>query len=130
MQLDDLRGRRERTRERGEAIGASVARLGRFGASYPIYLERPDGYEILPAADLLSASNLRHFCERAITDWAPHPEEEHIRAGASRFMRRYCGSVSMAALLPLGHGVALDISLERVSFLIRTQIPMGVVIDL
>jgi ferric iron reductase protein FhuF len=113
-----------------ELIGASVARLGRFGASYPVYLERPHGYEIVSAKDLLSSSNLRSFCERAITIWTQHPEEEDMRAAASRFMRRYCGSMSMAALLPLAHGVALDVSLERIAFLIRTDMPMGVVVDL
>jgi hypothetical protein len=68
------------------AIAASVARLGRFGASYPIYLERPDA-EVVPALDMLSRHNLRHFCQRAITEWTAHPDEEDIRAAASRFMR-------------------------------------------
>jgi ferric iron reductase protein FhuF len=113
-----------------EAIAASVGRLGRFGASYPIYVERPDGHEIVPAVDLLSATNLRHFCERAIIEWTQHPEEEDMRAAASRFMRRYCGSVATAALLPLAYGVTWDVSLERIAFLIRTEMPMGVVIDL
>jgi ferric iron reductase protein FhuF len=113
-----------------QKIADDVARLGRFGAAYPIYLEPPAGYEIVDATDILSQANLRHFSERAITEWTQHPEQEDIRAAASRFMRRYCGSVAMAALLPLAHGVALDVALERISFLIRTEMPMGVVIDL
>jgi ferric iron reductase protein FhuF len=114
----------------GNAIAAGVSRLGRLGAGYPIYLEPRDGYEIVPAADIVSPNNLQTFCERAITEWTEHPAQEDIRAAASRFMRRYCGSVSMAGLLPLAHGVALDVGLERVAFLIRTEMPMGVVVDL
>jgi ferric iron reductase protein FhuF len=114
----------------GEAIASSVAPLGRFGASYPVYLEPPAGHEIVRAEDILASANLRTFCERAITAWTQHPEEEDVRAAASRFMRRYCGSVVTAALVPLAHGVALDVSLPRMSFLIRTEMPMGVVLDL
>lgn len=112
-----------------DALAAAVAKLGRFGASYPLYLEAPPGHEVHPAADLFEARNLGRFCERAIAEWTTRPEEEDIRAAASRFMRRYCGTMAAAALVPLAHGVAFDLSIERVAVLIRSGMPMGAVLD-
>jgi ferric iron reductase protein FhuF len=112
-----------------EALAAAVAKLGRFGASYPIYLEAPTGEEVHPAAELFATRNLRRFCERSIAEWTIRPDVEDIRAAASRFMRRYCGSMATAALVPLAHGVAFDLSIDRVAVLIRSEMPMGVVLD-
>jgi hypothetical protein len=112
------------------AVADAVARLGRFGSSYPVYLAPPSGYEIVTAEDMLQPERLGSYCERAITAWTQHPEEEDIRAAASRLMRRYCGSLASATFVPLAHGVALDVSLPRVAFLIRDEMPMGVVLDL
>jgi hypothetical protein len=111
------------------AVADAVARLGRFGSSYPVHLAPPPGYEIVRADDMLEPERLGRHCVRAITAWTQHPEEEDVRAAASRLMRRYCGSLASAALVPLAHGVALDVSLPRVAFLIRDEMPMGVVLD-
>ncbi len=113
-----------------EALTAAVAKLGRFGASYPLYLEPPAGFELHPAVDLFKPSDLGRYCERAILEWTAHPADEDMRAAASRFMRRYCGSLATAALVPLAHGVAFDLSIERISLLIRSDMPMGVVLNL
>jgi len=44
--------------------------------------------------------------ERSILEWTDTPAVEDRRAAASRFLRRYCGTVVSAALIPLGSGVA------------------------
>lgn len=116
--------------ELADALAAAVGKLGRFGASYPVYLAPPAGAEIHPAQELFAAERLRRFCERSIAEWTDHPEEEDIRAAASRFMRRYCGSLASAALVPLANGVAFDLALSRISLLIREEMPMGVVLEL
>jgi ferric iron reductase protein FhuF len=113
-----------------DAIAASVTKLGRVGRAYPIYLEPPAGEEVVAATDIFATANLRHYFHRAIAEWTDHPEEENLRAAASRFMRRYCGSVATAALLPLANGVAVDVALRRVSVVVRSEMPMGVVLDL
>jgi ferric iron reductase protein FhuF len=118
------------TAELQAAIDAAVARLGRFGGSYPIHLAPPVGHEVVPATETLSDERIRDFSERAILEWTDHPEEEDLRAAISRFMRRYCGSMASAALVPLAAGVALDVALDRISFLIRDDMPKGVVLDL
>lgn len=113
------------------ALGAAFAEFGRPGASYPLFVEPPAGeeLEIVSATDLLDPRNLRRYCERALLEWTDHPEDEDFRAAASRMLRRYCGSLALATLVPLAHGVAFDLSLPRVSFLIRTEMPMGVLLD-
>jgi len=112
------------------AIDEAVGRFGPFGAAYPIFLAPPAGREVVPAQELLSAARLPDFFNRAILEWTARPQDEDVRAAASRFARRYCGSVAAAALIPLAHGVAVDVQLDRLAFVIRTEMPMGVVLSM
>jgi ferric iron reductase protein FhuF len=118
-----------RTTTLADAIAESLGRLGRFGVSYPVYLDRPPGHEIVAADEVLAPQHLGRYFERSIMEWTDHPDEEDVRAAASRFVRRYCGSMAAASLLPLANGVAFDVSIPRVAFLIRNDMPMGVVLD-
>ncbi len=113
-----------------EAVSAAVAQLGRFGAAYPVYLAPPSGHEIVRATELLEPIALRAASERSIREWTARPQDEDIRAAVSRFARRYCGSIAAAALVPLANGVAFDVGLERVAFVIRNDMPMGVVLGI
>jgi hypothetical protein len=112
------------------AVRAAQAKFGRLGASYPIYLNPPPGVEVVPQAELLDLANLSRYFERSIREWTDHPEDEDIRAAASRFLRRFCGSVAAAALVPLANGVAVDVSIPRVSLLIRRDMTLGTVLNL
>ena len=112
------------------AAYATFRNFGRIGASYPVYFKPPGGYEVVPAEDLLELENLRGYFTRAINEWSAHPSEEDQRAAASRFLRRYIGSIAGCALMPLSGGVALDVALSRVQFVIRADLPLGTVVDL
>jgi len=117
------------------AIAASMARMGHLVAEYPIYVRPPEGRETMPAATMIDTAHLRAYFERAIRDWSPDPTIEDERAAASRFMRRYVGSVAIAALVPVLNGVAFDVAIPRVQFVMSTypgqsDMPMGVVLDL
>jgi ferric iron reductase protein FhuF len=112
------------------AAYATFRTFGRIGASYPVYFRRPQGWETVPAKDLLDLENLRTYFTRAISEWSDHPTEEDQRAGASRFLRRYIGSIAAATYIPLSAGVALDVGISRVQVLIRNDLTLGTVIDL
>jgi hypothetical protein len=110
---------------------ASMARFGRMGASFPIFVEPPPPwYEVVPCEELLDRANLSTYFERSISEWTQHPEEEDVRAAASRFLRRFCGSIAAAALIPLANGIAWDVSIGRVSVIIRKDMTLGTVLDL
>jgi ferric iron reductase protein FhuF len=129
--LDAIRGLRADPRTPlDEAVYAAQQRFGRMGGSFPIHFRPPTGYEVVPALDLLEVERLRSYFVRAIAEWSSSPSEEDQRAAASRFVRRYAGAIGTAALVPLANGVALDVSLERVSLLIRSNLTLGVVLDL
>ena len=87
-------------------------------------------WEVIPALELLTERHMTTFFERAILEWTSHPEEEDIRAAASRFMRRYLLSVSAPAYLSLANGVAWELTLDRISIVMRPDLPLGAVIDL
>lgn len=108
----------------------AVTKLGWYGEETPLYLEAPSDHEVVPTHVLLAPENLRGYFLRAIRAWSVNPESENQRAAASRFMRRYCGSLVVAALVPLAHGLGVDVAPSRVSLLMRQDMPMGVVLDL
>jgi ferric iron reductase protein FhuF len=108
----------------------AIAGLGRFGAAFPVFIAPPEGLEIVGAREALDPKNLRSYCARSITEWSDAPELEDVRAAAARFFRRYAASVATAALVPLWHGVAVDVSLPRVRLVIRDEMPKGVVLHL
>lgn len=111
------------------AYAATAAKLDWMGTRYPVYFTPPEGIEIVRSDELLSDENITRFFERAILEWTDKPEVEDRRAAASRFMRRYLGTVTCAALIPLCNGVAWDVSLRRVSTLIRQNLTLGIVLD-
>lgn len=112
------------------AIYESHQKLGRLGASYPIFLDAPAAWEVIPALELLTTEHMTGFFERAILEWTDHPEEEDLRAAASRFMRRYVLSVAAPTYVALANGVAWDLTLDRISIVMRPDLPLGAVIDL
>lgn len=113
----------------GAALADACERVGRFGRSYRVHLAAPAGAELLPATELLRPAVLRAYAARALREWSDHPLDEDPRAAVSRLMRRYCGALAAAALIPLANGVGLDVSRERVTFVIRLEMPGGTVID-
>jgi len=113
-----------------QAIHESHQRLGRLGASYAIWLQPPPVWETIPCLELLTTAHMTEFFERAIQEWSPNPSEEDIRAAASRFMRRYLLSVAAPAFVSLANGVAWDLTLDRISVVMRPDLALGAVIDI
>jgi ferric iron reductase FhuF-like transporter len=117
------------------AIAADMARMGHSAGLLPIRLREPAGQETVPAETMLDAANLPDYFERAVLDWCADPTIEDKRAAASRFMRRYSHTMAYAALVPLLHGVAFEVGIPRIRFIMSTHpgsshMPMGVVLDL
>jgi ferric iron reductase protein FhuF len=111
------------------AMFESFSKFGRIGSSYRVYFEQPSYEEVVSCEEALDPDRLRTYFTRAIKDWSDHPGEEDQRAAASRFLRRYCGSIAAATTIPLANGVALDVSIPRVSLLVRNDMMLGTVLD-
>jgi hypothetical protein len=112
------------------AIYESHQKLGRIGASYPIWLEPPPVWETIPVVELLSKERITENFERSIASWTKDPKEEDIRAAASRFMRRYLHSIQAPTIVALASGVGWDLTLDRISIVWRAELPLGAVIDI
>jgi hypothetical protein len=112
------------------AFHGAHQKLGRLGASYPVWLEPPPVWETVPCLDLLTTERMTTFFERAIAEWSSDPSDEDIRAAASRFMRRYLLSVAAPTWLALANGVAWGLTLERIAVVMRPDLPLGAVLDL
>ena len=111
------------------ALDRAVASVGPLARAYPIYLAEPPGAESIAAVDLMERETLRHYAARAVKEWSDRPLDEDPRAAVSRLIRRYLGSVVTAALVPLVHGIGLDLSPERVRVIMQSDLPQGTVID-
>ena len=111
------------------ALARAVESVGPLARPYPIYLAEPSGAESIAAIDLMQPETLRHYAARAVKEWSDRPLDEDPRAAVSRLIRRYLGSVVTAALVPLVHGVGLDVSPERVRVIMQSDLPQGTVID-
>ena len=113
-----------------QAVFDALTPFGRMGASFPIYFSPPAEQELVSNAELLEDERLGSYFTRAISAWSANPSEEDQRAAASRFIRRYCGAIGTATLIPLAHGIAFDVSIPRVKLLIRNDMTLGVMLDL
>src|SRR5205823_11809860 len=78
----------------------------------------------------LTTEHMTKFFERAVQEWSSTPSDEDIRAAASRFMRRYLLSVAAPAFVALANGVAWELTLERISVVMRPDLALGAVIDI
>jgi ferric iron reductase protein FhuF len=113
-----------------EVAAASVAGLGPRGERFPVFVTPPEGAEVVLARDVIARGTLPGFFQRVLSDWSIAPDTaELMAAAASRFLRRYCGSVTAAALIPLTNGVAVDVGLSHVSLIFRDDQAAGAVID-
>ncbi len=110
------------------ALAEAVASVGPFGRPYPLYLEPPAGYEVMPVTELLRPEPLRRYAARAVAEWSDHPNAEDSRAAVSRLMRRYLGSLTTAVLAPLAHGLGVDVSPDRVAMIVQKDLPQGIVL--
>ncbi len=111
------------------ALDRAVESVGPLARRYPIYLSEPPGAESIAAVDLMQPETLRSYAARAVKEWSDRPLDEDPRAAVSRLIRRYLGSVVTAALVPLVHGIGLDLSQERVRVIMQNDLPQGTVID-
>jgi hypothetical protein len=111
-----------------ERILAGVKEVGRLAPGYPIYLAAPDGEEVVACSDLLSGDLLREYAARGISAWCDDPTK-YPRPAASNFVRFWIASLTSALELPLAYGVAFDLSIPRVSLIIKEGEAMGVVLD-
>ena len=111
------------------ALDRAVATVGPLARPYPIHLAEPPDAESIAAVDLMQPEALRHYAARAVKEWSDRPLDEDPRAAVSRLIRRYLGSVVTAALVPLVHGIGLDLSPERVRVIMQSDLPQGTVID-
>lgn len=111
------------------ALVRAVESVGPLARPYPIFLAEPSGAESIAAVDLMQPETLRHYAARAVKEWSDRPLDEDPRAAVSRLVRRYLGSVVTAALVPLVHGIGLDVSPEHVRVIMQSDLPQGTVID-
>ena len=105
------------------ALDRAVESVGPLARPYPIYLTEPPGSESIAAVDLMQPETLRSYAARAVKEWSDRPLDEDPRAAVSRLIRRYLGSVVTAALVPLVHGIGLDLSQERVRVIMQSYLP-------
>ena len=110
-------------------LDRAVESVGPLARPYPIYLAEPPGAESIAAVDLMQPERLRHYAARAVQEWSDRPLDEDPRAAVSRLIRRYLGSVITAALVPLVHGVGLELAPERVRVAMQRDLPQGTIID-
>ena len=111
------------------ALDRAVESVGPLARPYPIYLTQPPDAESIAAVDLMERETLRRYAARAVKEWSGHPLDEDPRAAVSRLIRRYLGSAITAALVPLVHGVGLELAPERVGVIMQSDLPQGTVID-
>jgi ferric iron reductase protein FhuF len=111
------------------ALDHAVESVGPLARPYPIHLAEPAGAESIAAVELMRPEILRHYAARAVKEWSDRPLDEDPRAAVSRLIRRYLGSVVTAALVPLVHGIGLDVAPERVRVIMKNDLPQGTVID-
>ena len=111
------------------ALADAVASVGPLARPYPIYLATPVGAETIAAEELMQRDTLRSFAARAVKEWSDRPLDEDPRAAVSRLIRRYLGSVITAGLVPLVHGIGLDLSPARVRVIMQSDLPQGTVVD-
>jgi len=111
------------------ALDRAVESVGPLARPYPIYLTQPLDAESIAAVDLMERETLRSYAARAVKEWSGHPLDEDPRAAVSRLIRRYLGSVITAALVPLVHGVGLELAPKRVRVIMQSDLPQGTVID-
>jgi ferric iron reductase protein FhuF len=112
------------------ALDRAVESVGPLARSYPICLTAPAGVESIAAVDLFQPDTLRSYAARAVKEWSDRPLDEDPRAAVSRLIRRYLGSVITAALVPLVHGVGLELAPERVRVIMQSDLPQGTVVDI
>ena len=112
------------------ALAEAVDGMGPLARPYPIYLAAPAGAETIAAKELMRGETLRGYAARAVKEWSDHPLDEDPRAAVSRLIRRYLGSVVTAALVPLAHGIGLEVAPERVRIIMQSDLPQGTVLDL
>jgi ferric iron reductase protein FhuF len=111
-----------------ERILAGLSEVGRLAAGYPIYLSAPEDEDVVACSHLLTDDHLREYAARGISEWCDDPAK-YPRPAASNFVRFYVASLTSALELPLAHGVAFDLSIPRVSLIIKEGEAMGVVLD-
>ena len=104
--------------------------VGPLARAYEIYLERPADVEAIPAVELMRPEPLRHVATRAVKEWSDHPLDEDPRAAVSRVVRRYLGALTTAVIPALANGIGVDVAPERVSIVMRSDLPHGVVLRL
>jgi hypothetical protein len=111
-----------------DIIAGGVNEVGRLAPYYPIHLRPPEGEHIVACSDLLTGGRFREYAERGISEWCDDPAE-YPRVATANFVRFYVASLTSALELPLAHGVAFDLSIPRVSLIIKEHEAMGVVLD-
>jgi hypothetical protein len=111
------------------ALDEAVASVGPLARPYPIYLAVPAGAETITAEELMERDTLRSYAARAVKEWSDRPLDEDPRAAVSRLIRRYLGSVITAGLVPLVHGIGLDLQPARVRVIMQSDLPQGTIVD-
>ena len=110
------------------ALQRAVESVGPYQRPYPMYFEEQPGLEVVPVVELMRAPVLRGYAARAVKEWSDRPLDEDPRAAVSRLVRRYLGSLTTAVLAPLAHGMAIDVSPERVGAIVQKDLPQGIVL--
>jgi ferric iron reductase protein FhuF len=98
-------------------------------ARFDLYLTRPAGAATIACDELLEPATLRRFFVGALSDLTDTPAEEDQRIAAQRFFKKYSAAVLPASLLTLAGGVAIDVSIPRLSFVVENEMFRGVLIE-
>jgi hypothetical protein len=111
-----------------ERIVAGLTEVGRLAGGYPIHLAAPGDEDVVACEDLLAADLFRRYAAQGVAAWCDDPAQ-YSRPAASNFVRFWVASLTSALELALAHGVAFDLSIPRVSLIVREGEAMGVVLD-
>jgi len=99
------------------------------GAEERVRFDLAAGEDVVPGRALLDDAALMALVKRAgnvdITGIDPRAD---LRASASRFVRQYARAILYAVMGGLAAGIRIDASIDRISFVMRRNIPFALVL--
>jgi hypothetical protein len=107
----------------------AVAAFGTDAQVHQVRLQPPDREEVVRAAEFFEHGAIAERIRAMVPDDVP-ASADRLMASASNIMRTYFGVVATAALVPLAHGVGIDVSLPRLTLVLGRGRPMESVLDL
>jgi hypothetical protein len=97
-------------------------------ARFALHLVTPPDVVTLSAEDMLVPETLARFFVGALSDLTDTPAQADQRIAAQRFVKKYTAAIAPAALLTLAGGVAVDVSIPRLRFVVDGDMFSGLVL--